>query len=215
MDGRGMAPTRAVEYPTRDGRPLGETDDHRNEMTDYAIQVLKDFFRPDPMTYVSGNNFIYFTEGVPADCVSPDTYVVKGVPKHDRDIFKVWEEGGHVPCFVLEVTSKYTRMEDLGDKMAKYRDILGVLDYFLFDPHRDWISGGFRGYTLENGIYQAIVPSPNGRLLSRALQLELASVNRHLRFYISGSQDPLPTREEEIGRLHAELDRLRGTQGRP
>lgn len=234
MDGRGVTPAHAVEYPTRDGRPMGESDDHRDEMKDYAIDVLKDFFAPDPNVYVSGNNFLYYTEGVPAECVSPDTYVVKGVANRQRDIYKVWEEGGKVPCFVLEVTSRSTRREDLGDKMVRYRDDLCVPDYFLFDPRAEWVAERLRGFRLENGQYQPIAPGPAGRLTSQSLGLELGVQGRHLRFYAPGSAQPFPTRAEraeserrraegerqradraeaEMRRLQAEIERLRREAG--
>lgn len=220
MDPRKVLPTKSVEYPTRDGKPMGETDDHRDEMQDYAINVLRDFFASDVMVYVSGDNFLYYVEGDPSVCVSPDVYVVRGVPKQQRDIFKVWEEGGHVPCFVLEVTSKGTRMEDLGDKMAKYRDDLGVREYFLFDPRAEWVTNRLRGYVLEGGLYQLVTAGPNGRLTSRELGLEIGVDGRHVRFFAPGAVSPLPTRgeradraEEELRRLRAELERLGG--GKP
>ncbi len=210
MDRRQALQARSIEYPTRAGRPLGETDDHRKEMQAWLIEVLEDCFEHDPNVYVSGNNFLYYTEGVLADCVCPDVYVVKGVAKRERDTFKVWEEGGRVPCFVIEVTSKNTRMEDLGDKMAKYRDVLGVREYFLFDPRADWIPTRLRGYVLQDSVYQPLAAGPSGRLSSRELGLELAEVGRHLRLFVPGATDPLPTRAEEVRRLRAELERLRG-----
>lgn len=231
MDAPGVMPGKAVEYPTRDGRPMGETDDHRDEMKDYAINVLKDHFKDDPQVYVSGNNFIYYTEGDTADCVSPDTYVVKGVPKHQRDVFKVWEEGGRIPCFVLEVTSRGTRREDLGDKMTKYRDDLRAEEYFLFDPRGEWIPERLRGYALKGGTYQPIVPSSSGRLVSSSLGLDVGVRDGHLRFFVPGATEPLPTPDEraelergraerseaEVRRLRAELESLRrsGPKGSP
>ncbi len=215
MDPRHLMHAKSNEYPTRDGRPMGETDDHRDEMKDYIINVLKDHFLSDPNVYVSGNNFLYYSEGVPGDCVCPDVYVVKGVPNRQRDIYRVWEEGGRVPCFVIEVTSKNTRMEDLGDKMAKYRDMLGVREYFLFDPRADWIPTRLRGFVLDQGVYQPLGPGPSGRLSSRELGLELEALGRHLRFSVPNAGDPLPTREEEVRRLRAELERLRGGAGGP
>ena len=237
MDGRKVLPGQAVVYPVRDDTPMGETDDHRDELQDWAVNVLRDYFKDDPLVYVSGNNFIYFEEGSPQECVSPDTYVVKGVPSRQRDLYKVWEEGGRTPCFVLEITSKSTRRADRGEKMAKYRDDLHVQEYFLFDPHGEWLAEGLQGYALEAGVYQPIVRTTSGRLPSRTLGLELALIGGHLRFFPPGAALPLPTRaeraerarqqaarerlraeeaEREVERLRAELKRLRGpgTEGR-
>lgn len=207
MDGRRL---RDPVYPERDGKPMAESDAHRDAMWD-AIHALMDRFADDPSVYVSGNNFVYFTEGVPSDCVSPDAYVVKGVTKHPRPIFKVWTEGAR-PCFVLEVTSKTTRREDLGDKMAKYRDDLRVPEYFLFDLLRDWIPEGLRGYVLEGENYRPVERTRAGRLPSRQLGLELAIDDTGaLRFYEPGAASPIPTRLEraESERERADRERAR------
>lgn len=226
MEGQG-AP--AVEYPVRDGKPMGETDQHRDELKDYALNVLLDHFAGIPGVYVSGNNFVYYAEGDPRVVVSPDTYVVKGVEQAQRDTFKVWEHEGRRPCFVLEITSKSTRREDLGAKMSRYRDDLEVPEYFLFDPRAEWIQEGLRGFSLaEPGLYQPMEPDARGRFPSAALGLELGVLGGHLRFFRPGEPDPLPTRAEradaerqradaerqradaaeaELERLRAELDR--------
>ncbi|MBI2378447.1 MAG: Uma2 family endonuclease, partial [Deltaproteobacteria bacterium] len=106
-----------VEYPESDGEPMAEDDLHRVEMQEYAIEVLEDFFAANADVYVSGNNFVYFTEGDPSEAVSPDAYVVKGVPKHRRKTFKTWVERSR-PSFVLEITSKKTGLRDRGEKKA-------------------------------------------------------------------------------------------------
>ncbi len=186
-----------VHYPESDGQPMGETDAHRKEMQNYAIEVLEEFFVADSQVYVSGNNFVYLTEGVPADCVSPDCYVVRGVEKRIRRIFKCWEEGQR-PCFVLEVTSRKTRSEDLGSKMSRYRDDLRVPEYFLFDLQADWIPERLRGYRLRDGIYLPIPRQASGRFASHELGMELGVADGHVRFYLPEANGPLPTLREQI-----------------
>lgn len=201
---------REVDYPVRDGKPLGETDLHRDEIV-AAIEVLREHFRGQ-LIYVSGNNFIYYAEGYPKVVVSPDAYVVRGVEHRQRDIFKVWEEGGNKPCFVLEVTSKKTRREDLGSKMSRYRDDLCVPEYFLFDPRGDWIPEQLRGFRLTStGVYEPIARDAAGRLESRELGLWLGVQARHLRLFLPGAAGPLPTLAEraEQERQRAEHERQR------
>jgi Uma2 family endonuclease len=53
-----------------------------------------------------------------------------------RDYFLVWEEEGHAPGLVIEFTCESTRDEDVKQKLALYRDVLKVPEFFLFDPHR-------------------------------------------------------------------------------
>src|SRR5690606_36440951 len=133
-------------------------------------------FEAHQPAYVSGNNFVYYREGDPRACVSPDTYVVRGVPQRQRDTFKVWEEGGRKPCFVLEVTSKSTQAEDRKRKLVRYRDELEVPQNCLFDLRGDWIPERLRGDVLEGGQYRPITPNSQGRLPSAALGLELATL---------------------------------------
>src|SRR3954452_23150266 len=71
---------REVEYPTSDGRPMAETDTHRQDMVD-LIAALQDRFAADPDAYVSGNLLLFYEQGSPRKHVSPDVFVVLGVPK--------------------------------------------------------------------------------------------------------------------------------------
>ena len=71
---------RPIEYPTGDGQPMGETDIHRENMTD-LIQTLKDHFADDPMVYVSGWLLVFYEEGDPKKRVAPDIFVVRGAEK--------------------------------------------------------------------------------------------------------------------------------------
>ena len=60
---------------------MAETDLHRNLMGD-LIKELKVWYARDAMTYVSGNLLIFYEEGNKRKHVSPDVFVVHGVPNH-------------------------------------------------------------------------------------------------------------------------------------
>jgi hypothetical protein len=45
--------------PTGDSRPVGETDYHRNNL----VYTLQRYFANDPMTYFTGNMFLYHVPG--------------------------------------------------------------------------------------------------------------------------------------------------------
>src|SRR6516225_8390196 len=122
-------PPRKVVYPTSDGKPMAETDDHRYLMVD-LIETQRMHFEAVPNVYVSGNLLMYYVRGNPRKHISPDVFVVFGVPKHNRDYYLVWEEGKS-PDVVFELTSKSTRMEDQRTKLEIYRDILKVKENFL------------------------------------------------------------------------------------
>ena len=84
---------RDIAYPTRDGRPMGETDLHRKKMQD-LIDMLDDHFAGDPNIYVSGNLLVFYERGDKRKHVSPDVFVVRGVPKRPlRDHYLIWREG--------------------------------------------------------------------------------------------------------------------------
>ena len=71
---------REVEYPTSDGKPMAETDVHRDLMMD-LIRTLGAHYAADPMVYVSGNLLLFYEEGNKRKHVSPDVFVVRGHPE--------------------------------------------------------------------------------------------------------------------------------------
>src|SRR5262245_54477245 len=134
--------TLAVVYPESDGKPMGETDVHIDALI-YLREALKDYFRDTPQVYVAGNTLLYYEESNPAACVAPDIFVVQGVIKRDRRVYKLWEEG-QAPAVVFEITSRSTRLEDLGTKRALYA-MLGVPEYFLYDPLGEYLQPPLQG----------------------------------------------------------------------
>src|SRR5262245_19100688 len=99
---------RRVVYPVSDGKPMAETDKHRRVIMDAIDALTPKFADRVDSVYVSGNNFVFWREGDPNARVSPDVYVVCGVPMRLRDSYKAWEAGGRLPAFLLAVTSKKT-----------------------------------------------------------------------------------------------------------
>jgi len=205
---------REVDYPTSDGKPMAETELHRDDMID-VIEVLKDHFADRPDVYVTGNLLLFYEEGNRRKHVSPDVFVVRGIPKlPPRDYYLLWKEG-KAPEVVIEITSKTTRREDQTKKLSLYRDLLKVGEYFQFDPTEDYLKPPFQGYRLVDGEYERIVPV-DGRLPSEVLGLHLQREGTELRFYDPVAGQILPTREEKLdarkAAIHAkdaENERLR------
>jgi Uma2 family endonuclease len=187
-------PTSEIVYPTRDGKPMAETELHMGDMID-TIQVLQDHFADRPNVYVWGNLLLYYEEGNPRKHVSPDVLVALGVPREPkRDHYLVWKEG-KAPDLVAEITSKSTKREDQTKKLAIYRDILKVLEYFLFDPTEDYLDPPLQGYRLIDGEYVRIEPVA-GRLPSEVLGLHLERDGTKLRLFDPATGLRLPTRLE-------------------
>lgn len=200
------------DYPTSDGRPMAETDWHRNLMN-ALIDTLAAFFAAQMNVYVSGNLLIFYVPNNRRKHLAPDVFVVFGVPKHDRPNYLLWEEGKG-PATVIELTSSSTRWEDLKKKYLLYQDVLKVREYFLFDPLGDYLDPPLRGFRLDKGIYKPI-RELKGRLPSKTLGLHLERDGKDLRLYNPETQGWLPTpaeraerAEEKLRRMEAEYARL-------
>ncbi len=80
-----------VNYPTRDGKLIGETELHRNLLIT-TIDVLQRWYYDRDDVCVSGNLLMYYVRGDKHQRVSPDVFVAFGVPKKLRDYYLTWEE---------------------------------------------------------------------------------------------------------------------------
>jgi Uma2 family endonuclease len=190
------APTTPVVwngYPTSDGKPMAETDWHR-ELMAALIATLQVYFEARPRVYVSGNLLLFYEPGNRRRHVSPDVFVVRGVAKRPRPNFLLWEEG-RGPQFVIELTSSTTKDEDLRTKFALYQDTLRVREYFLFDPRGDYLSPQLQGYRLRQGRYRPI-RAVAGRLPSQVLGLHLERSGNDLRLFDPATGTWLPTPQE-------------------
>jgi Uma2 family endonuclease len=185
--------TRDIKYPTRDGKPMAESELHMEDMID-TIQMLQDHFADQPDVYVWGNLLLFYEEGNPRKHVSPDV-LLAFVPKEPkRDNYLVWKEG-RAPDFVVEITSKSTKRVDLNKKYELYRDVLRVSEYFLFDPRADYLDPPLQGHRLVDGDYVRIDPIA-GRLPSQVLGLHLERDGPRLRLFDPATGVRLPTRSE-------------------
>lgn len=195
-----------IEYPDSDGQPMAESDFQRKPLN-YALESLELYFRSRSDVYVTGNIFLYFQEGEPAEVVAPDVFVVLGAGKHDRRFYKLWEEP-KAPDFVLEITSKSTRSADQGSKKGTY-EFLGVTEYFCYDPTGDYLKPPLRGFRLKEGLYSPIAPTEESEsrivLRSQTLGLDLQVVGSDFRFVDPNAGHPLLNlTESEVARLAAE-----------
>jgi Uma2 family endonuclease len=187
-----------VDYPESDGKPMGETDKHRKLMN-VLIETLDLYFAEDPEVYVSGNLMCYYVEGDPTKSVSPDVFVVRGAPKHERRIYKFWEEAA--PQVVLEVSSRKTKNEDLQWKRQLYA-WLGVEEYFIFDPEYK-LQPPLRAFRLRGKeLVEEIVL--NNRVVSQELGLELVNDKKTLRLWNPQTGEFLRNLAEETARATQE-----------
>jgi Uma2 family endonuclease len=204
-----------VEYPTEDGKPMGETGIHARVMRE-VIEVLENWYADDPMAFTACNLILYYVEGDPRKQVVPDVFVAEGVPKEpERDTYLLWREPKG-PDVIVEVTSKTTADRDLTDKLHLYRDVLRVQEYFLFDPRPKTRRPPLRGFRLVDGEYVPI-EMVDGRLPSEILGLHLETDGGKLRLYDPETKQWLLSFREkfelaEEARRQAEADKAQAEE---
>src|SRR6516164_9256870 len=132
-------------YPDSDGRFMGDTDFHAHAQI-HLREELQDFFALAPDVYVGSNLIYYYEKGHPRSRRDPDVLVARGVGKHQRRSYRLWE-GKVVPCIFFEISSKKTYREDLGKKHDLYEK-LGIAEYVVFDPEGPYLKPPLQGFRL-------------------------------------------------------------------
>jgi Uma2 family endonuclease len=197
-------PVEDVLYPESDGKPLGESGFH-SEANFFLLMAAKVRYGGAEDVFFASNMFLYYEEGNPRANVAPDFMVVKGVSGEQRKTFKVWEEGGAIPCVIVEVASKSTCREDENEKFALYAR-LGVAEYYLFDPIGEFFDPRFRGFRLVDGVYEPMEPDAEGALTSVELGIRLRLERNVLRVYDAVTGQLYRTPEEVMELLEREAD---------
>lgn len=204
-----------VQYPETDGKPMAESDLHRDLML-YLIVAAEHHFRSEPEVYISGNLFVYFEEGNPQMVVAPDFFAVRGVPKRRRRIFRLWEEKKG-PELVVEITSPSTHLEDLGNKRAIY-ERLAVKEYFLFDPEGGRFQPPMKGFRLQGETLEpeAATRKDDGTLVltSDVFGLELHGHGESLRWVDPSTGAKLPNPDDLRKMVAAERNRAEAEKNR-
>ena len=198
-----------IEYPSREGQPLGETWLHVQAIM-LLHQALEDFFRNRRDVFVASDLLWYWQEGSNQK-IAPDVMVVPGVGTQPRRSFFSWEENGAVPAVVFEMASENTWRDDVDDKYDQY-ERLGVREYFLFDPEGLYLVPRLQGYRLNGTAYRRLRQTE----LTSELGFGLRAEGPMLRLTDLKTGQPIPTRAEavEIERkradaLQIDVERLR------
>ena len=218
-----------VEYPESDGKPMGETDLHRDWMI-RILELLRWRYRGQQV-YLASDLIMYYEEGDPTKSIVPDDFVVLNCNPDRRRTYKLWEEPG-APHVAFEVTSKSSKKDDTIYKPKVYAQI-GVREYFVYDPTADYLDPSLQGFRLgENDSHTRIEPDEKGRLRCEQLGIELHLAHGDLFMHDSQTGRLLLTQAEaadaarraaEIraqeaearsARLEEELRRLRDEQKR-
>ena len=195
----------AVDYPTADGRPMGETELHQLQMIE-LLQALKHRYAGSTDVWVGGNLLLCY-DPTNRNChISPDAMVVFGVEPRLRDNYLLWVEKA-VPSVVFEITSKWTRREDMRVKKDLYLR-LGIPEYYMFDPTHDYLRPPLQGWHARGAEWMRLHGEP---LRSPSLGVDLRVVDGRLRLYDTRTGELQPTEREvsEAERRRADEERQR------
>ncbi len=190
-----------IDYPESDGKPMGETELHRN-WTIRILDILQQRYRGQSV-YVASDLLLYYEEGTPTKFIVPDCFVVRNCATHLRRTFQTWKEG-RVPDVVIEVTSRSASRTDMIDKPIVY-EMMGVQEYFLFDPTSDYLESSLQGYRRIDGQFREIPPI-NGQLRCLTLGVDLSVHEQDLQIidFETGVEQLTEAQFEQAARLDAE-----------
>lgn len=145
-------------YPSDDDNPLPDAFFQLPHFS-YVKDAITAWFDGRDDVVVGGDNFVYYMDGDNRANLAPDCFVAIGVNK--AEVLEDWSyfvwRAGKMLDFVMEIASRSTAKNDLGDKYRKYES-LGVGEYWMMDP-----SGGeFYGKPLMGfvNVDGAFVPIP-------------------------------------------------------
>ena len=178
-------------------------------------------FRDHPTIIIGAEIPIYHNLTPPVPGMAPPHVIPDCLIAFDVDTDAVWRrvgydlaQNGKPPDFVMEVASRRTHRNDTIRKRDLYRRI-GVPEYWRFDGEGGLYYGQpIIGERLVNGQYERfpLLRYDNGAEGSTSAILNLNFRYRRRRFSIhnpaTGAEYEHP--QEEIARLRAEMQRLRG-----
>ena len=173
-----------VYYPSEIEGEMGETAIHY-KIISLFYTLLESFFAARKDITVAANLMVYYEERNPKKWLAPDVYVCFGAENKLRRTFKIWEEGVF-PQVIFEVASDSTFENDLGGKRLDYAR-LGVEEYYLLDPERQYLPSPLMAFRRDNGRLLS-VNFENNRVHSPLLNLEIVDTGKSFRLFDPSEQ---------------------------
>jgi Uma2 family endonuclease len=181
--------------------------------------ILSWRYEPRPDVFVSCDlKMIWRTRGLPNP--SPDIAVIPGVRDKTRfrRSFDVRKEGTR-PALVIEVVSDEPEHQSADhDEKVRIYERAGIAEYLILDPPNP--SCRLTGHRLDAaGRYQPIPPDSEGGLVSATtgVRFRVAPEGQNLHLFeaatgerLLDSREGRLRAEQEVSRLKAELERLKG-----
>ena len=167
---------RGAAYPTSDGLALLGTSWHETAVH-LGREALDRHFRGRDDVFIASLMALYYKRDERSQCLIPDLLVALGVPRHGRSVYKVWQERGRVPQFVLEVASRSTVDRDCGFKKREYEQA-GVREYWQLDQSGGLLDEPLVGHRRRRGGFARLAPR---RLVDGAFEYRSAELGLLLR----------------------------------
>lgn len=168
-----------IYYPAELEKEIGETAFHFLLISE-LFHLLRIFLSSRNDVTVAANMMIYCDKNNIKRWLAPDIFVCLGVENTLRRTFKTWEEGVF-PQIVFEIASESTFEKDLGEKRLDYAR-LGVEEYYLLDPEREYLPSSLMAFKRETGRLVS-VNIVNNRVLSPLLNLEIVDTGKSFRLF--------------------------------
>lgn len=174
-----------VYYPVEIEGEMGETAFHY-KLIFLFYGLLDAYFSTRKDVTVAANMMVYYEKGEPKKWLAPDVFVCFGVENKLRRTFKTWEEGVF-PQIVFEIASDSTFENDLGGKRLDYAR-LGVEEYYLLDPEREYLPSPLMAFRRDNGRLMSVNIEDN-RVFSPLLDLEIVDTGKSFRLFNPQTQE--------------------------
>lgn len=191
-----------IIYPDSDGKPMADNTLQFRWIT--MIKANLDWlFTDDNNVFVAGDLLWYPREGDNKKRLAPDVMLVFGRPKGERGSYQQWKEDNIAPQVVFEILSPGNTQTEMSRKLLFY-ERYGVEEYYIYDPHKNELSGLLRG---EEGL--DIIDNMNDWISPR-LQIRFEIVEPELKlYYPDGNPFTTYTQEKQrADKLAAKLKEL-------
>jgi Uma2 family endonuclease len=175
----------AIYYPAELEDEMGGTAFHY-KLVFLFYGLLEAFFSTQKNVTVAANMMICYEKGNTKRWLAPDVFVCFEVDNTLRRTFKTWEEGVF-PQVVFEIASDSTFENDLGGKRLDYAR-LGVEEYYLLDPEREYLPSPVMAFRRKNGRLMSVNIKDN-RAFSPLLNLEIVDTGKSFRLFNPKSKE--------------------------
>lgn len=174
-----------IYYPAEIEDEIGETAFHY-KLIFLFFGFLESFYTNRKDVTIAANMMVYHDKDNPKKWLVPDIFVCFGAENRLRRTFKTWEEDVF-PQVIFEIASEGTFENDLGGKRLDYAR-LGVEEYYLLDPEREYLPSPLMAFRRENGRLLS-VQMENNRVHSPLLNLEIVDTGKSFRLFNPQTQE--------------------------